>query len=94
MGLDPTSKLDAIREAMSAGEWERAIKLAAKFKDLGDYAEDIRRAKDAINNQEMYEQMGYDINATIARGVAALKAKYSTSWKAAQERSNKEADPD
>ena len=83
MALDPSTKLARVREAMSDGDWPLAIKLAAKFQSLGDQEEAIRRAKDALNNPEMYTQLGHDLEAVLQAGIAALKTRFSRSWEAA-----------
>lgn len=84
MALDSTTKLAGVREAMAAGEWERAIILVAKLRSLGKYQKPIDRAQDFINNPRMYEQMGYDRQQVIDDAIAAIKQKFSKSWEAVQ----------
>lgn len=82
MPLDPDTKLAQVRIAMAEDDWERAIILAAKLRSLGKYQKPIDRAADFLNHPALYEQMGYDRNKTIEEAVAALKEKFSRSWKA------------
>lgn len=80
MPLDPSTKLAKVREAMAKGDWHRAIRLAARFRSLGRQAEPIHRAKDALNNPEMYRQLARDVDTIVAEGIAALKERFSISW--------------
>jgi hypothetical protein len=80
MALDPTTKLAGVREAMAAGDWERAITLVSKLRSLGKYQRQIDRAQDFINNPRMYEQMGYNRQHVIDEAIAAIKQKFSKSW--------------
>ena len=82
MALDPNTKLAQIRDAMASGDWDSAVCAAAKFKDLGEFGEAIRRGKDAINNPELYKQLGFDLEEVRKEAINALKSKYSNSWKA------------
>jgi hypothetical protein len=84
MALDPTTKLAGVREAMAAGDWERAIILAAKLRSLGRYQKPIDRAQDFINNPRIYEQMGYERRQVIDEAISALKQKFSKSWESVQ----------
>lgn len=84
MTLDPESKLARVREAMARRDWDRALKLAAQFHELGDEAIYIRRANDAINNPRLYEQIGHDLVRIRREGITALKKRFSKSWKNVQ----------
>jgi len=74
------TKLARIREAMSLGDWDSALRLAAKFQRLGEHADAIRRAADSLANPVFYEELGYDLEQLRAEGIDALKARYSASW--------------
>jgi hypothetical protein len=89
MAFDPNTKTAAVRDAMAKGDWDLAIRLAAKLRTLGEHAAAIRRAKDAINNPGMYGQLGYDLDAVRSEGIAAIKDRFSRSWDAV-----KDKDPD
>jgi hypothetical protein len=80
MPLAPDSKLAKIRNAMAGGDWDGAIRMAARFPALGEQATDIRRANDAINNPGLYRQLGHDLEEIRQKGISALKTRFSKSW--------------
>jgi len=80
------TKLARIRQAMQEGDWDVALKLAAKFHRLGEHGEAITRAANAITNPTTYEQLGFDLAKLRADGIAALKDRYSKSWGRSQNR--------
>jgi hypothetical protein len=80
MPLDSHSKLARVREAMASNDWERAIRLAARFPTLGEHGAAIRRANDAINNPRLYKQLGHDLEEIRMKAIAALKQRFSKSW--------------
>jgi hypothetical protein len=82
--VDPNSKLAKIRAAMAAGDWDTAIKLAARFDSLGAHGTAITRGKEAMSNPEFYRQLGHDLLKIRQEAIEALKAKYSLSWAEAQ----------
>ena len=65
---------------MAEEDWDRAIKLAARFPTLGQYGGVIRRARDAINNPQLYEQFGRNLELIKKEAIAALKERFSKSW--------------
>lgn len=73
--------LAKIREAMREGDWDTALGLTARFPRLGKHAEAIQRAANARTNKRFYEQLGYDVEQIRAEGIAALKERFSSSWK-------------
>lgn len=75
------TKLARVRAAMVTGDWDAALKAAAKFQRLGEHEEAIRRAANAVNNPRFYEQLGHDVDALRAAGVQALKVRFDKSWK-------------
>lgn len=75
-GLPPT-KLSVLLGFMQAGEWRKALSLAAKFHDLGAHKKQITRAHDALQNPEFYRQIGKDPEALVREGVEALKERYA-----------------
>lgn len=62
-------------------DWNEALRLAGRFQRLGKHAGAIRRAANARTNKRFYEQLGYDIKQIRAEGIAALKERFSGSWK-------------
>lgn len=69
-------KIDKLRNLMQAGEWDKALSLAAKFPNLGVHKQEITRAHAAIQNPSFYKQIGQNPEALIATGVDALKTRY------------------
>lgn len=86
------TKLNEIREAMRAGDWDQALKLAAKFRRLGEHEDAIRQSAAALASPRIYEAMGHDIEALRSAGVAALKARFSKSWEEVQPARDKHAE--
>jgi hypothetical protein len=72
----PPTKLSLLRAAAGAGEWPRALSIAAKFPQLGAHKEAITRAHNAIQSPSFYQQLGQDPAALVAAGIAALQARY------------------
>lgn len=66
-------KLAALREAMAAGDWNRAIGIAAKFPRLGPYKAAIMRAQACRLRPGFYRGMGKCPDAIMAAGRAALR---------------------
>ena len=72
----PQTKLSAVRDAMMADDWQRAIALAARFPQLGAHRAAILDAHTAWTNPRFALQLGKDLDALKAAGAAALIAKY------------------
>ena len=70
------TKLSAVRDAATSGDWRKAILLAAKFGDLGDERNAILSAREAINRPDFQRQINRDPEVLIAAGVVALKSRY------------------
>ncbi|HTL66651.1 MAG TPA: hypothetical protein VL200_03225 [Lacunisphaera sp.] len=81
--VDPNSKLAKVRDAMATGDWDLAIRLAARFRSLGEYGEAIKRGKEAMDNPELYQQLGRNLTQIKDEAIEALKKKYNLSWDAA-----------
>lgn len=75
-GTAPASKLDQIAVLMKTGKWEEALKMAAKFQDLGDHAKPITQGANALANPDFYRQIKKDPAALVAAGIQALKERY------------------
>jgi hypothetical protein len=73
-----------VREAMGAGDWDAALRLAGRFQNLGKYAGAIKSARDAINHPAFYVQLGKDVEDLRAQGIQALKERFSKSWEASK----------
>jgi hypothetical protein len=74
------TKLSQIRKAMELDDWDLALKIAARFRRLGEHKVKITRAAGAISHPETYQQMGYDVNEIKSAGINALKERFSKSW--------------
>ena len=70
------TKLSAVTAAMDAGDWQRAIALAAKFPRLGAHRNAILDAHSAYTNPRFLVQIGRDVDACIDAGKSALVAAY------------------
>lgn len=73
---EPPRKLDAVVAAMRRGDWPQAIKLAAKFQDLGAEKAAILKAREALLRPGFQKQLGRDPAQLIAEGKAALQRRY------------------
>jgi hypothetical protein len=70
------TKISQLRQAAAQGDWPKALRIAARFSELGDHGPEIVRAHEAGHNPRFYRQIGKDPDAAIAAGIAALKARY------------------
>lgn len=71
------SKLSQVRACAAAGDWAGALRIAAKFPQLGEHREAITRAHGCITNPRFFAQLGVDCDAAIEAGKAALVQRYS-----------------
>lgn len=72
----PDTKRAKLTAAAASGDWPEALRIAAKFPELGDYKAVIQRAHQCAWNPAFYRQLGLDPAACVAEGVAALKSRY------------------
>lgn len=70
------TKISKLKAAAASGDWTHALRIAARFPDLGDHAAAIVRAHEAGHNPRFYRSLGKDPEALIAAGIAALKERY------------------
>ncbi len=71
------SKLSRLKAAFAAGDHVSALRIAAKFPQLGTEKEPITRAWNAIQSPDFYRSIGNEPEALIAAGVDALRKRYS-----------------
>jgi len=71
-----TTAAAQLRELWEAGEYRKALKLAAGWPRLGGYADAIRAGWSAANNPRMYRELGKDPEALVAEGLRAISARY------------------
>lgn len=74
--MKPESKLSKVKAAAAAGDWDRALGIAAKFQDLGAEKAAITRAHGCITNPRFFAQLGVDCAAAVEAGKQALRSRY------------------
>lgn len=67
--------------SMLIGRWEAgdrlgALRIAAKFHDLGDHQEQITRGWAAHTHPDFYRSLGDDPDALVQAGYTALAERY------------------
>lgn len=70
------TKLSKVKAAYQAGDYQLALRLAAKFADLGDHRDAIKMGHEAYSNGRFYAQLGKDPEALKIAGRDALAARY------------------
>ena len=70
------TKLSKLKALAAVGDWQAALRIAARFPHLGDHKAAIKRAHEAFENGHFYRQIGKDPEALIAEGIAALRSRY------------------
>ena len=70
------TKLDTLKTAAAAGEWQKAFAIAARFPRLGAHRNAIIDAHSAYTNPRFLTQIGRDVGACIEGGKLALIAAY------------------
>lgn len=78
--IGENTKLAQIRDAMELEDWDLALKIAARFRRLGEHKMKITRAADSISHPELYKQMGFSLDELKTDGIKALKERFSKSW--------------
>ncbi|MFF8802436.1 MULTISPECIES: hypothetical protein [unclassified Methylobacterium] len=71
------TKLASLKSAAAAQDWRGALRIAAKFADLGEHKAAIVRGHEAHSNARFAVQLGRDPAADIEAGIQALCARYS-----------------
>lgn len=70
------TKLAKIKQALLAGDQVAALRIAAKFPDLGEHREAITRAWASLQSPQFYREIGRDPEALFTAGVAAIRQRY------------------
>jgi hypothetical protein len=70
------TKTQLLIRFMRAGDWSRALALAATFRMLGPHRVTIKRAHECRVFPNFYRGLGRDPEAAVAAGIAALKQLY------------------
>lgn len=63
--------------AIEREDWFEALCLAARFRFLGAGDAAIRRAWSAERHPAFYQELGHDLEAVRAAGIAALRARFA-----------------
>lgn len=74
------TELALIRKAMGDGDWDTALRIAGKFRRLGEHSGAIKRAAQALSNPSFFKELGFDLEDVKAKGIQALKERFSKSW--------------
>lgn len=72
----PRTKLSIVRERMAAGQWQEAVRLAARFPQLGLERNAILDAHAAYTNPRFMVQLGKDLEALKESGRQALVQRF------------------
>ena len=70
------TKLDTLKTAAAAGDWQKAFSIAARFPRLGAHRNAILDAHMAFTNPRFLAQVRRDVGACIEGGKLALIAAY------------------
>lgn len=74
--MEYQTQLSKLTAMMDAGRWHDALKLAARWQDLGDQKAAITRGDAALKHPEFYRQLGQDPDKLVELGIAALRTRY------------------
>ncbi len=71
-------KSDIVREAVKAGEWKKALRIAKNFRINVTKAQQdaMARAYECMVHPEFYKQIGTDIPEAIAKGKEVVSCLY------------------
>lgn len=70
------TKLSKLKALAAAGDWPGALRIAAKFPQLGAERGAILDAHMAVTNPRFLAQIKRCPDAALAAGIAALRSKY------------------
>lgn len=71
------TKLQTLKDAAARQDWQSALRIAAKFADLGEHKAAIVRGHEAHSNARFARQLGRIPANDIEAGILALCARYS-----------------
>lgn len=74
----PVKQSDIVREAVRAGDWKKALRIAKDFRINVTKAQrdTMSRAYECIVHPEFYQQIGTDIAGAIAKGKEVVSCLY------------------
>lgn len=69
---------DIVREAVKAGEWKKALRIAKGFRiNVSQEQRDaMARAYECMVHPDFYRQIGTDITGAIAKGMEVVNCLY------------------
>ena len=70
------TKLQTLKNAVSAGNWQKAFSIAARFPRLGKHRNAILDAHSAYTNPRFLAQIGRNVDECIEAGKSALVSAY------------------
>lgn len=73
------TKLSKLKAAWDAGDRLEALRIAAKFPQLGPHKQAIHQAWNAHQNPSFYREIGRDPDALLEAGYTALAERYKLS---------------
>ena len=73
---EPASALELVKDAMAAGDWIAALRIASRMSSLGAEKDAILRAWEAHQRPEFQRSLGKDPDAAIEAGKAALRRRF------------------
>ena len=73
----PVPASQKLRQLWEAGEYRKALKLAASWPRLGEHTDAIRAGWAATSNPAFYYQIDKDPDVAYAAGLAAVAARYN-----------------
>lgn len=71
------TKLSKLKACAAQGDWPGALRIAARFPQLGKERGAILDAHMAATNPRFLTQLRKDPDAALQAGIAALRSKYS-----------------
>lgn len=69
----------ALLHAIAVEDWRTALRLAARFRHLGDAHRAIQQAWASLQRPDFYRELGLDPAALQEAGVAALRSRFTPS---------------
>ncbi len=70
------TKTAQVIAAMQAGDHRTALKIAAKFRMLGEHRNAIQRGWAAVSNPAFYRSLGDDPERLVQVGLVAIRTMY------------------
>lgn len=70
------TKLEQVRQHLAAGRLASALRICARFGELGEQKERITRGWAAYQNPSFYREIGQNPDALFADAIAAIHERY------------------